>query len=273
MAITSENLLVDRHIRGILQSKSTGEVLCMVDQIESPSFECSGEQVSPVDSLGVKVATFNRSKGVKFSAENSRINTSLLSAQFGSTKETASESAPIISPWTEVITVGFSTGTTANTTVTLEHTAVGTAGAEIGFIYKLNSDGSFSGTKYAQAAAASATEFAYAADTITLPTTTGALAGTDRFLVKYNYSAESGVRIANNASEFALGGLWDEEVLFADICDPTTKYHGHLVFGNVMLDPNVSINLGVEGKHPFGFESSADYCTAERNLCYWYITD
>lgn len=273
MAITSENLLVDRHIRGILQSKSTSEILFMVDQVENPTFECSGDQVSPVDSVGVTVATFNRSKGVKFNAENSRINTGLLSAQFGSTKETASASAPIVSPWTEVITVGYSTGTTANTTVDLEHDAVGTTGAEIGFIYKLNTDGSFSGTKYTQAAAASATEFAYASGTITLPTTTGALAGTDRFLVKYNYSAETGVRIANNGSEFALGGLYDEEVLFADICDPNTKYHGHLVFGNVQIDPNFSLNMTVEGKHPFGFTANADYCDAQRNLCYWYITD
>ena len=270
MAINFDNLVINRVIRGTLKSLSTGEVLCTVDQVENPSFECAGEQQFAVDNLGVRIAAFNRSKSVKMSAESSRIHLGLLAAQFGSVKTVASSGSKIVAPYFEIQTVGGA----PNTTLTLDNIPYGTEGAEIPYIYLLNTDGSLSTTKFAIAATASATKFSLVAATkvLTLPVGAG-LTATSRIAIWYDFESASAMKIENNADEFGLGGLFDLDVLLQDVCATGTTYHGHIIFGNTQLDPNFTINFTTEGKHPFSFEGMADYCDADKILCYIIICE
>jgi hypothetical protein len=269
MSITSENLVIDRPYRGSFIDSTTGEIKVMLNQITNPNWEFSGEQESATDAQGVRVATFNRSKGCRFSAEAKFINTSLLAAQFGKEKTLASSSSKVRTPKYDIITVGFSSGTTPNTSVTLSETPItGT----VPYIYKLGEKDCLSGVKYAVADSASATEFAIASDTITLPTTTGALAGTDKILVRYEYEADTGVLIENSSENFGFTGMFELDVLCSDICNPSIKYHGFLIFQNVTMDPNFSINVMTDGTHAFGFEANSDYCSGG-NLCYLVMAE
>jgi len=262
-----DNLIVNKPLGGTLFSKSTGEVLFSVTDIANVTFTFSGEQQSAVNSDGVKIATFNRSKGVKFSAESARINLSLLASQLGTTKKVASSGSKIVVPAVETYTIGGE----PNTTIVLEHVPVGTAGAEIPYIYKIEPSGGIVET-YSVDEEADATHFAISAatKTITLPVGAG-LTATDQIRVWYSYESDDAVEIDNNATDFPLGGSFWLEGLYADYCDPNTLFHGFVVFGNVALDPNFAINLKVDGNHPFGFEALVDNCDPTKRLCYFVL--
>ena len=56
------------------------------------------------------------------------------------------------------------------------------------------------------------------------------------------------------------------EILFADICDPSTKYHGFIEFGNAKLSSNTTINLTTEIQQNVQIDCLQDYCDAEKTL-------
>jgi hypothetical protein len=263
--MTVDTLVIDRALRGTLFDSTTGGVIFSVSQIEDPALEIAGEQVFATDAVGAHIATFDRSKTATFTATNSQMSLGLMAAQFGSTKTVASASAKIVAPKFEMITVGATEGA-ANTSITLAETPYGTTGSEIPFIYRLNTDGSIN-TQFAIGTAASATEFKLATKTITLPTVSSpAITATDVFAIWYDYEAEEAIKIENNAASSTLGGEFDLEVLFVEICNPSVKYYGHVIFPSVKMNPAFTLTFTNEGKHGFGFEAMPAYCSTERKL-------
>lgn len=275
MAFNWDTLIIDHIASGTLTDKSTGEVIFTANQITNPVIEIGGEQVFVTNALGSRIATFDRQKTTRFSAENSQINLGIFAAQMGKTKEIASMAKPITSPMIEILTVG-ETGGTPKTTLVLKNVPTGTAGAEISYIYRINSDSSIADT-FTLDDTADATHYTLAAasKTITLPVIVGegAIKATDRFFVKYQYSATSAVKITNSAENFAMGGVFTLMTVFADYCNPNTKYYGYIVFPSVKLDPSSQITLSNEATHAFAFEAMLDNCSNDKEMFSFIIPE
>lgn len=266
MAFNKDNLVIDRAIRGSMKNKTTNAVMWSLDQIKDPTIECSSEVVYATDCTGSKIAGFDRAKDAKFTAVNSVFNLSLLAAQVGSDKSVASSSNTFNVPKFEAITLG-ATGETVNTTITLEETPATT----LTKIYKLDTDGSI--LEEISAGATATTQFSISGKVITLPTTpaSGAYTAATRFGVWYDYEASDAeglgaVKVSNSANEFPTSGVFELEVLFADICDPSIKYHGYVVFGNAKLSANTTLNLTTEIQQNLEIICAIDYCNADRTL-------
>lgn len=265
MAFNVENLVVDHVLRVTKFDNETGDVEFTADQVENPSLECGGEQVIAADSLGAPIATFDRSKTSKFSAETSVISLGLLAAQVGSEKEAATADAKIKTPKFEIVTVGAPASK-----ITLSEVPVGVAGAEVKSIYLLNKDRSIS-QKFEVGADAEHNFSVTAADkTITLPTGAEIVSG-DRIAVWYEYESENAVRVVNSGNKFTTSGRFDVEVLFADVCNENVKYYGHIIFPKAKLDSNFTQTLTTDGKQGFSFSGMSDYCDEDKTQFYYVI--
>ncbi len=259
-----DTLVVDRVLRVTMFDNASSEVIFTADQIENPSLECGGEQVVKNDATGAPIATFDRSKTSKFSAESSVLNLSMAAAQFGSRKEVASAAGKLRSPKFEILSPD------ASGELALSAVPVGTPGAEIRYVYLLNKDKSISRKFEVGADAAENFSVSAAEQKITLPTGAGAQPS-DRFAVWYEYETEAAVRVANDGNRFPRAGRFDVEVLFADICNQDVKYYGHIVFPKGKLDSNVTFTLTSEGNHPLSFTGMSDYCDDDKNQFYYIV--
>lgn len=267
MSFNIDNLLVDRVLRVTMFNGTTGAVNFTANQVESPSLECGGEQVIATDAVGAPIATFDRSKTSKFSAESSHINLGMLATQLGTSKEIGTPETKIRTPKFEVLTVG-AVADVVNTSVSLTETPVGATGAEVKYIYLLSPDKSIS-TKF-EVGATPATNFSITGKVITLPSGTTFLA-TDLIAVWYDYDEENAIKIVNSGTKFAPSGKFDVEVLFADVCNQETKYYGHIIFPKGKLSGNVTNALTTEGKHPVEFDGMSDYCDDDKTQFYYVI--
>jgi hypothetical protein len=241
---------------------STSNILFTLRDFVNPSIENAGEVVYSSNSLGAHLAAFDRNSTVRFSAENVHIHVPMLAAQMGTTVTTSATTCPCY----ETLTVGAGPATTA----TIANVPVGSTGAEIPYIWKVNSDGSL-GTRFAVGATASATifEIAAASSLLTLPVGAGLVAG-DRLFVRYLFSATTNMRVEKDAANSAKEGSGELEVLLKDPCS-STRYHAYFVFPSIKLDPNFSIATSVDSNHPFSFESLADPCSSVGQQYYLVI--
>lgn len=253
MAFNIENLVINRVVRGTLFDKSTNEVIMSVDQISDASLECAGEQVFATDAIGQQIAAFDRSKSATFSASNALINFGLMAAQFGSDKVNGTEDAKIVVPRFELIDV-------AGETVELTDEPLD---GSLKYIYSTHADKS-KDQKYALGTAASATEFALAGKTITLPT--GVFANGSRVAVWYETEMVEAQIIKNTATNFAKGGKFVLEVLACDVCDVNNEYYAYVIFGNAKLDNNTTIEFNTEATQAFSLTAMQDYCSAKNEL-------
>lgn len=256
------NFVIERARRGTMFSTTTGEAMWSITQIEDPSLNVTSEQREAVDALGAKIMEFDRAKNAEFSGSNSMFDMNLAAAQFGREKEVASESNKLTIPKWEEVTLTEEMITAKK--ITLEEVPVGTAGAEIPFIYTLNGDGSLN-TKYAIGAAASATQFALTAITKELTLPTGLVKG-DRLWIPYDFAATEAVAVSNTAVDFPRAGRFVMEVLGSDVCDPTKKYYAYIEFPNAKLKADVELTFTTDGKHPFTIQAMQQYCDTEKRL-------
>jgi hypothetical protein len=218
MAFDLNNFVIDRIVRGVALSQKDDSVLFSINQIQNASLNCASESADAVDALGTPIATFYRAKSAEFSAENALYDMNLMATQLGTEKKVASAGAKITVPAMESFTV------VEGGKYNLKHTPKA-APTEI---YALNGDSTF-GVKYSKSTAASATEFAIAGDTLSLPT--GIAVGTDMF-VMYEYETENAVEVVNSATNFPVGCKFIMEVLGCDVCDQTNLVYAYVIFNN-----------------------------------------
>ena len=233
-------------------SQKDDSVLFSINQIQNASLNCASESTDAVDAMGTPIATFYRAKSAEFSAENALFDMNLMSTQLGTAKKVASAASKITVPAMESFTVA------EGGKYDLKH-APKVVPSEI---YALNGDSTF-GTKYAMATAASATEFAVAGSTITLPT--GIAVGTEMF-VMYEYDTENAVEVVNSATNFPVGCKFVMEVLGCDVCDQTNLVYAYVIFTNAKLSPDFDWSIATDGTHPFSMKAQQDYCDKEKRL-------
>lgn len=251
MAFDLNNFVIDRIVRGVALSQKDDSVLFSINQIQNASLNCASESTDAVDAMGTPIATFYRAKSAEFSAENALFDMNLMATQLGTAKKVASTTSKILAPAMESFT-------TSGTTYALKHTPK----ADPTEIYAINGDSTF-GTKYTKATSASATNFAIANGTITLPT--GLATGTEMF-VMYEYETENAVEVVNSAKNFPVGCKFVMEVLGCDVCDQTNLVYAYVIFNNAKLSPDFDWSIATDGTHPFSMKAQQDYCDKEKRL-------
>lgn len=194
---------------------------------------------------GVRLVGFDQNKTSGFSFTSGVVSTGVLAAQTGGEYKSVSNGTGIL--FREEFTLGAD-----QIEVTLAHKASGTTGNEVKWIYKLDSTGE-PGDGFAQAAKASATEFAYDPTTkkITLPTGVfgaGSVVCVDYFptFSKYN-------ELSNEADKFSITGEVYFDAFWTDVCTkqdralqmycPAGKVSGaiDLSFGDAVATQSVEI--------------------------------
>ena len=145
-------------------------------------------------------------------------------------------------------------------TLVTDAKAVGTAGAEIGFIKVLAENGAVAET-YEQATAADATHFAYDPETktITLPTDTAAVIA-DGTKVIYAYEREvEGTKVTNPSDTFSeVREVWIH-CFGTDACD--NEYFAAIYIPRADFSGEFSLELGGDQTvHNFSLDGMTDLC-------------
>jgi len=262
MGINVDSLVINRALSGSMIDRSSGEAIYSLNQITEPSLECSGETVYAKDAVGVNVAAFDRSKEASLSGANAFVNLGLAAAQWGSDKKVASDSEQIVVPVREVLTVTGGIANLSNAPVEAEYLAVNV----------LTRDGGLApnGT-LTKGLSAAGSEFTLTGTKMTFDDS--AVPDGTQILVLYKKSSPSAIQIENRADCFAKGGEFWLEVMFADICDTSTEYHGFLVFPNAKMSNETSIDFNHEATHGFTVEAMQDYCDPEKKLFYMVVSE
>ena len=259
MAFNVNELIIDRVRSLTAHDLSTGEMLFRLTSLEDPSLQCTAEGEEVVDAICALITTLYRAKKATFSASNSLLSLDLAAAQFGTQKEVASESAKIIVPTYEILTVAEGT-----TEVALKKTPVG----GISYIYALH-DGEIA-TRYTAGAAASETEFVLGDEgKITVPTNL-----TGKIYVEYSFEADGDEksknganRVTNKTSNFPEACSMKIYAYFRDKCNENVVYSGVIVANKAKLNPeSIELALTSTGKHAFEFQMMRDYCDEEAEL-------
>ena len=86
--------------------------------------------------------------------------------------------------------------------------------------------------------------------------------------VFYEYETDSAVKLVDSAESFAEAAMYVVDILAADVCNPSVKRAGKIVFPKAKIDNNFTVNLTTEGTHPFSFTALKDYCADDAELCY-----
>lgn len=187
---------------------ATGKHKVTLNDLRTAQFTGSQETVYAEGADGAKLAAFDINKVAGFNATNGTIDDGYLAMQVGTEPVVTNGNAIMLRKVIE---------TADGTSITLPYAATGKAGNEIGFIYAKGVDG-MPGDGYAQAAAASATEFAYDAESkvITLPT--GVFNAKDEIIVDFYPEFKQYTMVENDAAKFSLTGRVIVDAWFTDIC-------------------------------------------------------
>lgn len=220
--------------------------------VESPQVEFTGESTDKTDAQGVLLARFDTAKGVNFSGELSVLSMPLMAAQLGTEVQVASEENKISGEDFEILKVTDGKATLSYTPSVVP-----------AYVYPITQDKNIDnaniievGTEEGQAK--------IVGKEITLPTTfAGTMVG-----VYYQYETTTAVKVSDGSDNHAEAAKYIVDVLAADVCNPSIKRAGKLVFPKAKIDNNFTLNLTTEGTHPFSFSALKDYCADDEELCY-----
>ena len=196
--------------RIILNDLQTKKHKVTFNDLKNFSIKGSQETVYAEGSDGAKLAAFDINKVASIEASNGAVDEGYIALQAGTEVVKVTNGASV------VIREEFE-AKDGDTKVKLSHKAMGKAGNEIRYIYKADKNG-MPGEDYAQGAAASATEFAYSAETgeITLPT--GAFGDGDTVIVDYRPTFSGYEEITNDTNKFSMSCEVIVDAWFTDLC-------------------------------------------------------
>lgn len=130
-----ENLILDCFDTVVGKDKTTGEVLFVLDQVKDGSLENSNDTVEMTGKQGMLLSVMDRNKASTFSCNNAYLVAGALAAQTGSDIVDASADQKLTIP--DFVRLNMATATTC----VLPNVPVGTVGAEVAFVWKVNKDG------------------------------------------------------------------------------------------------------------------------------------
>lgn len=252
MAIDVSKLSITQ-IDQITTFNNANELEFIMDEIQEGNINNTQEKTDITGKGGRKIGSLKKNKGVTVTATNGLLVGGALAAQTGSEVENGTFKVRV----TDIISVSSNEGATTQT-------AIGTAGAEIGTIYKKNSNGSL-GDKLTQAATASATgNFAYDPTTKKITFHEGDISDGDEVVAFYDVNVES-AKISNNSETYSKVLKMYIDVTCQDNCD--NVYHGQFIIQRADFSGEFEIAMGNDPTvHAIEVESLAGGCTGSTNL-------
>ncbi len=243
----------------------TGACSFIVEDIQEGTMTNEEEIVYAEGKNGIKVAAGDGTKNSSFSATNGLVVDGLLAAQTGSPIETGTYTIPNFMEKLK---------TTDGTTVVTTYTATGATGKEIAYVYKKNFDGTL-GEKYAIAADASATEFAYTPDTKTITLPTDVFAAGDEVVVFYDIEVENAKKIVNADDKYSSTEKVIFDIFAKDSCTGKS-YCGKIVYPKGKVEGNFEMSFGTEiSTHNLNITAMSGGCGTSASNVLWemYIYD
>lgn len=256
MAITFENLVIDRPLNAVFKDKNNN-VLGGLNQIQNLSITTSSESKDKLDATGVLVKRFFTSKSVEISAENAIFSLSLMGLQTGNGKSVAASGSTIELPMIKK----YKKAATVTLPVTPKAGTLSVCG--------LTSDGLPDTSKqYTQDTAAGAGKFAISGTTLSLPTD-----ATDFVQVVCKYDSETATKVLQSADKFPKECELIISVLVSDACDKETVRQAYIDFPAFQMSPDFDLTMDTDSAHPFSGAAAVDYCSADKSLFYIAISE
>jgi hypothetical protein len=266
MAIaTFDNLVIDRVVDGWFESKSTGNVLAVLDQISNFSINTTSETKDKTDAQGALLKRYYTSKSVEISGENATFSLNLFATQNGVQKVTGtSVRMPRIYLASKPVAPG--------TTITLpEQPIAGTFQ-----LYGTSDNGNVDIDKKYTAATGSepvAGENTYvlSGTTLTLPTN-----ATDQVQIKYERTVTDGItaaRVDVKGDQFPKECRATFRVLCSDLCESEEVLALYIVFEKFQLSPDFDWTVDTESTQNFTATAFKDYCGKGQVLYYIAVAD
>ena len=245
MAIDVGKLSITQ-IDSITCFNNANELEFIMDEIQEGNINNTQEKVDVTGKNGRKILSLKKNKAVIVTATNGFVVAGALSAQTGSDIENGSFKVRK----TEIVAV------TSNS-ATLSGTPVGTAGAEIGFAYKKNANGTL-GTKYEQDATASSTgKFAFSDGTLTF--FADDVQDGQEVVVFYDEEVEA-AKISNDSETYSKVLKMYIDVTVQDNCDKL--YHGQFIIPRADFSGEFDLSMGGDPTvHNIEAESLAGGCS------------
>lgn len=267
MAINPEKLIVDSIDLATCFGISTGELICMLDQITDGSIENGAEIVYGTGKKGVRLSALDRNKTSRVSFNNGYIVGGALAAQTGSEAVYASEEAPLTVPDYEILVLKAGA-----TEATLSYVPVGIAGAEVKEIYVLKQGAQ--DRKLAVGTTAATGVFAIDAANKKLTFDASEFAAETEVIVFYDREATAGAKYENMQDTFSKTCRLVLDLTCRDVCDNDVVYHTKFVYPNAKIDGNFNITIGNEpAVHAFAAEALASICSKNKRLWEWYVVE
>lgn len=257
------NLLIEK-VKEATMFNSDGSVRWTAADVSNASINVTSESTEKLDAMQNVISKLYQGKKADISFDSAFFSLGLIAAQSGTDVVNASQASPIKTAFREELTVGETSGT-VNTTVTLSRTPVGTSGAEVKYIYVMNSDRSL-GTRYEVDTTAGATKFSISGKVITLPTGTGLFTKDSVIVVYYESNVEDGASVTNTASANTDAGLFRMFVIFKDVCNEETKYSGVIEFPSAQISPDCEIGLQFDSTYSYTLSANKKYCASDDAL-------
>lgn len=253
MAFSKNELILDRVRALSTYDLETDDMLFRLASLEDPSLNTTAEGEEVVDAVGSVIANLYRAKKGAFSATNSLLSLDLAAAQYGATKEVASDANKVKMYAQQILKVEDGKVKIEKENLIADSVKMAAYNGDIGVFFKSGES-------------ASADTFVIAENgEITVPTGV-----TGKVYVDYAYETAEAVRIMNRASEFPTACKVVIHAIFRDKCNENIVYAGNIVCPKAKLNPEqVELALTSTGKHPFEFTMMKDYCNEdEDNLFY-----
>ena len=259
MAITNfDNLVIDRVVDAWFESKSTGDLLAVLDQISNFSINTTSETKDKTDAQGALLKRYFTSKSVEVSGENATFSLNLFALQNGVSKVTGSDvvmpriymvaktDSPITLPDTPIEGTLKVYGTSANGNADLEK-------------------------KYSKGDQAGEDTYAISGTTLTLPTN-----ATDSVQIKYEYQVDTdtvAARVNVQGDKFPKECKATFRVLCSDLCESEEVLALYVVFEKFQMSPDFDWTVDTESTQSFSATAFKDYCAKNQVLYYIAVAD
>ena len=262
MITSFANLVIDRVVDGWFESKSTGDILAVLDQISNFSINTTSETKDKTDAQGALLKRYFTSKSVEVSGENATFSLNLFALQNGVSKVTGTK---VIMPRIFLADKGQGTielpeapiagtlrvyGTTDNGNVDVEKKYVPAEGED---------------------PQPEAGKYVLTGTTLQLPTDV-----TNTVQIKYERNVGEDIvaaRVNVQGDKFPKECKATFRVLCSDLCESEEVLALYIVFEKFQMSPDFDWTVDTESTQNFSATAFKDYCAKNQVLYYIALAD
>lgn len=234
---------------------NAGELEFIMDEMSDATISNTEEKVDITGKGGRKIGSLKKNKAVKVTGTNGLLVGGGLAAQTGSDIGEGEYAVRA----TDVIVVKTGKGATTDE-------AIGTAGAEIGILYRKNANGSLNKIDALKQVAAEPKtgEFTYVPDTKAITFFAGDVVDGEELVAFYDKTVTS-AKISNDSETYSKTLKMYLDVTCQDNCD--NVYHGQFIIQRADFSGSFDLQFGGEpSTHAFEAESLAGGCSGSTAL-------